>query len=77
MSTKTIWEIDPLHSQIQFKVRHLVISNVTGKFNKFSATMETDGDDVSTAKINFEVRSVKSEKFLWINSRYCGSCFTS
>jgi len=54
MSTKTIWEIDPLHSQIQFKVRHLVISNVTGKFNKFSATMETDGDDVSTAKINFE-----------------------
>lgn len=56
MSTEvaTKWSIDALHSEITFKVKHLVISTVTGKFNSFDASMETDGDDFEDASIRFE-----------------------
>ena len=50
---KTKWALDPTHSEIQFKVKHLMISTVTGQFNKFEATVETDGEDLTTAKIHF------------------------
>ncbi len=50
---KTTWAIDPTHSEIQFKVKHLMISTVTGQFNKFNATVETEGDDFTTAKVHF------------------------
>ena len=52
--TKTTWAIDPSHSEIQFKVRHLVISTVTGQFNSFNATAETFGADFHGANISFE-----------------------
>jgi len=51
--SKQIWALDPAHSEIQFKVKHLMISTVTGNFHAFSANVETDGDDFSTANINF------------------------
>lgn len=50
----TIWNIDPSHSEIQFKVKHLVISTVTGRFNSFSGKAETNGEDFDNAKITFE-----------------------
>jgi len=53
MSAKTSWVIDPTHSEIQFKVKHLVISTVTGSFKTFEGTVETDGEDLTTANINF------------------------
>jgi polyisoprenoid-binding protein YceI len=53
--TATKWAIDPMHSEVQFKVKHLVISNVTGSFKNFEGTVETEGDDFSNAKINFSV----------------------
>lgn len=49
----TKWVLDPTHSEIQFKVKHLMISTVTGQFNKFSATVKTEGDDFTTAKVHF------------------------
>lgn len=49
----TKWTLDPAHSEIQFKVRHMMIANVTGKFHQFDANVETEGDDFSTAKIGF------------------------
>src|ERR1700748_326371 len=49
----TKWVLEPTHSEIQFKVRHMMISNVTGNFNKFNATVETEGDDLTTAKVHF------------------------
>jgi polyisoprenoid-binding protein YceI len=49
---KTTWTLDPTHSEIQFKVKHLMISTVTGQFNSFTGTVETDGDDFTTAKIH-------------------------
>ena len=48
MTTK--WKIDPAHSEIQFKVRHLMVTNVTGYFKKFDLSVETETDDFNTAK---------------------------
>lgn len=49
-----IWKIDPLHSEVEFKIRHLMISNVTGYFGTFDATVESSNDDFTDAKITFE-----------------------
>lgn len=49
----TNWNIDNAHSVIGFKVRHMMISNVTGTFGDFSATATTEGDDFSTATFSF------------------------
>jgi len=49
----TKWALDPTHSEIQFKVKHLMISKVTGQFHKFDAAVTTEGDDFTTAKISF------------------------
>lgn len=46
----TKWILDNAHSEIQFKVRHFMVSNVTGHFKTFNATVETEGDDIGTAK---------------------------
>ena len=50
---KTIWTLDPTHSEITFKVKHLMISNVKGEFKNFSATIE--GEDFEKAKIRASV----------------------
>ncbi|MBS1597830.1 MAG: YceI family protein [Bacteroidetes bacterium] len=50
---KTKWVLDPTHSEIQFKIRHLMISNVTGEFKNYSAEVETEGEDFLTAKVVF------------------------
>ncbi|GEC80168.1 YceI family protein [Flavobacterium aquatile] len=52
MSTKK-WLIDPTHSEIGFKVKHMMFTNVTGKFQNYSASIETEGDDFENAKIEF------------------------
>ncbi|PWN08183.1 YceI family protein [Rhodohalobacter mucosus] len=56
MSTNTLtqWGIDTTHSEITFKVKHLVISTVTGKFKQFDASVETDNEDFENARIAFE-----------------------
>ena len=58
----TQWALDPTHSEILFKVKHLMISKVTGQFQKFDATVETEGHDLTTAKINFtaEIDSIST-----------------
>lgn len=53
-AVKTKWNVDTDHSEVTFKVRHLVIASVTGYFKKFNASIETDGDDLENAKIHFE-----------------------
>lgn len=56
MSTQTLekWGIDTTHSEVTFKVKHLVISTVTGKFRSFDASIESDNEDFEDAKITFE-----------------------
>ncbi len=53
--TLTKWAIDPTHSEVQFKVKHLVISTVNGTFNSFTGTVESEKEDFSDAKINFSI----------------------
>lgn len=53
--TKTKWGIDPTHSEVQFKVKHLVISTVTGSFKKFQGAVETESDDFDNATVNFSI----------------------
>ncbi|MGM0505578.1 MAG: YceI family protein [Bacteroidota bacterium] len=55
MATETTrWAIDPTHSVIGFKVKHLVISTVTGTFKEFSGQLETMGEDFDGASVTFE-----------------------
>jgi len=50
----TTWKIDPAHSEINFKVKHLLVSTVRGNFDNFNAVIETSKEDFSDAKIKFE-----------------------
>jgi polyisoprenoid-binding protein YceI len=48
------WHIDPTHSEVQFKVKHLMISTVTGNFSTYEGSVETTNEnDFDGASINF------------------------
>lgn len=59
---ETKWTIDNLHSEIGFKVRHMMITNVSGTFAQFNANATTEGDDFATAKFDFsaEIESINT-----------------
>ena len=48
------YTIDPLHSEVLFKVKHLMISTVTGSFGKYNGTITAENEDLSDAKFAFE-----------------------
>lgn len=52
---KSIWIVDPNHSEVQFKVKHLAISNVSGTFKMFNGVVKSDNQDFDNAEINFEI----------------------
>jgi polyisoprenoid-binding protein YceI len=54
---KAKWVIDPTHSKIGFKVKHLMISNVLGNFKEFEAQITTTGNDFSGAEISVSLNS--------------------
>lgn len=54
-ATKTTWGIDTTHTEVQFKVKHLVISTVTGFFKKFSGSVESENDDFDGAQVSFSL----------------------
>lgn len=51
----TTWAIDPSHSEVTFKVKHLVISTVTGAFNTFEGSVTTQNDDFDGAQASFSL----------------------
>ncbi|MGN6179273.1 MAG: YceI family protein [Mucilaginibacter sp.] len=57
MATETLtkWVLDPMHSEVQFKVKHLVISTVTGSFKSFEGELETSNEDFTGADISFSL----------------------
>ncbi len=55
MSIKTKWTIDPTHSEVGFKIKHLMIANVKGTFAVFEANVVTTGDDFMSAEIDFDL----------------------
>ena len=48
------WKIDTMHSEVSFKGRHMMISNVTGNFSNFDATLEAEGENLNNPKIAFK-----------------------
>jgi polyisoprenoid-binding protein YceI len=56
LNTKAKWTIDPVHSEIGFKVKHLMVSNVRGEFKEYGVSIYTPGEDFLNAEIN-----------IWIN----------
>ena len=42
---KQQWVADASHSELGFKIRHLMITNINGKFNNFTVDAETEGED--------------------------------
>jgi polyisoprenoid-binding protein YceI len=52
---KTTWVIDPTHSEFTFKVKHMMISTVSGHFEKFDTKVEANENDFTNADINVEV----------------------
>jgi len=61
MATKTKWVFDPTHTEIAFKVKHLMITNVKGIFTEYNGSIYTTGDDFSTAEIDFWINPASLE----------------
>ncbi len=57
MKKNTKWSIDSTHSEIAFKVKHMMISTVTGHFEDFEATAKTDGENFNDATIEFSAKT--------------------
>ncbi len=53
---KIQWVLDPTHSEIGFKVKHLMMTNVHGNFNQFNMNMHTSGEDFSSAQVDFSIQ---------------------
>ncbi len=51
------WALDPTHSEVGFKIRHMMFSNVSGKFDEINATAVADGDSLEDAKISFTAKT--------------------
>lgn len=62
-AVNTKWAIDPTHSEIHFKVKHMMVSNVTGAFNDFEGSVESEREDFENAKISFsaDVNSIDTK----------------
>ena len=50
-STTSTWKIDPVHSTAQFKVKHMMISNVKGEFTSLAGELQLDSADLTKSKI--------------------------
>lgn len=47
------WKVDPAHSEVGFKVKHLMINNVKGNFKNFDIEVEATSDDFKSSSISF------------------------
>jgi polyisoprenoid-binding protein YceI len=52
---RTSWSIDRAHSQVEFAVRHLMISTVKGRFTEVSGTVRSDDDDPARGEVDIEI----------------------
>lgn len=55
--SKTNWNLDPTHSEVGFKVKHMMITNVSGSFTDFSLQAATEGDDFTKSEIVFNAKT--------------------
>jgi len=55
LASATTWTIDPEHSNIGFKVKHLMVSNVKGNFEKHSGTVDIDDKNITKSKVEVTI----------------------
>jgi polyisoprenoid-binding protein YceI len=55
MDDKIKWGVDPAHSEVTFKVKHMMVSNVSGRFTEFDGSIYTTNEDFTTAEVDFWV----------------------
>lgn len=53
----TTWKLDPTHSELTFKVKHMMISYVKGEFTNFDAEITTEDDTFSKAKVSASIKT--------------------
>jgi len=53
----TTWNIDPVHTHVQFSVRHMMVSNVKGVFSKTSGTVVLDDSDFTQAQVQVSIEA--------------------
>jgi polyisoprenoid-binding protein YceI len=51
----TTWNIDPVHSHVQFKVKHMMISNVKGEFTGITGKLELNTSDITKSKLEASI----------------------
>jgi len=57
MENTTKWVLDPAHSELLFKVKHMMITNIKGEFRNFEAQITTSGNDFNSAKVQATIES--------------------
>jgi polyisoprenoid-binding protein YceI len=57
-ASASTWNIDPDHSNVGFKVRHLMVSNVKGSFNKHSGTVDINDKDITKSKVEVTIDTI-------------------
>lgn len=55
-TVNTNWKVDPTHSEIEFKIKHMMISTVTGSFGEFNAAIASDKENFEDAKFTFSTQ---------------------
>lgn len=53
--TRTVWEVDPSHSLVEFGVKHMMFATVKGRFTGFSGRIVTEGDDPTRGTVEIEI----------------------
>jgi polyisoprenoid-binding protein YceI len=53
--TKTVWRIDPAHSLVEFSVKHMMVTNVKGRFGSVGGTIETVDENIADAYVDVEI----------------------
>lgn len=56
VNAQTVWTIDKAHSEILFRVKHMVISTVTGRFSDYDIVLKTGKDDFTDATVEGTVK---------------------
>ena len=74
-NNKSIWAIDPGHTQVQFRIKHLGIANVNGTFDSFRGTLQTDNDTFDHSNVHFEIDAASINTKLEARDQHLKSAF--
>lgn len=65
MAAAASWTIDPEHSNVGFKIKHLMVSNDKGSFDKFTGTVDLNDKDItkSSVEVSIDTASINTNRF--------------